>query len=115
MLILGVQIGPQICFTNANFASLFSGHSGHSGSFRSNIRHKDFRPSFVHTSVTLRVPSLDSEIGWTGEFWLKPNLLKWKKLRNYNFSATKFLLQVFRFFENKVKLNGVDWRALVKD
>ena len=35
----------------------------------SKIRHKDFR-LFVHPlSVTLRLPPLDSETGWTGELW----------------------------------------------
>ena len=29
-------------------------------------------------SVTLRLPPLDSETGWTGELWSKTNLLKWK-------------------------------------
>ena len=32
-------------------------------------------PSF---SVTLRVPPLDSETGWTGELWSKTNLLNWQ-------------------------------------
>ena len=34
--------------------------------FPSDIRHEDFR-SFVHPSVTLIPPPLDSETGWTGE------------------------------------------------
>ena len=37
----------------------------------SNIRHEDFRSSLV----TLRVPPLDSETGWTGELWSNPVLL----------------------------------------
>ena len=35
----------------------------------SNIRHEDFRPDSSSSSVTLRVPPLDSETGWTGELW----------------------------------------------
>ena len=36
------------------------------------IRHEDFLcplDSFFFSSVTLRVPPLDSETGWTGELW----------------------------------------------
>ena len=44
-----------------------------------NTRHKDFRP-FVRTSpfVTLVLPPLDSETGWTGElrFFEKSNFLR---------------------------------------
>ena len=45
----------------------------------SKIRHKDYLclsvcPS-VRPSVTLRVPPLKSETGWTGELWSKTNLL----------------------------------------
>ena len=43
----------------------------------SNIRHEDFRLSGLCPSVTLRLPHLDSETGWTGELWTKYNLLKW--------------------------------------
>ena len=44
---------------------------------QSYIRHGDFRtpsPSFV----TLVLPPLDSEAGWTGELWSKTNLLNWQ-------------------------------------
>ena len=33
------------------------------------IRHKDFRPPSVRPSVTLVLPPLGSETGWTGELW----------------------------------------------
>ena len=33
----------------------------------SNIRHEDFSPS--SSFVTLVLPPLDSEMGWTGELW----------------------------------------------
>ena len=32
----------------------------------------------ISCSVALRVPPLDSETGWTGELWLKTNLLNWQ-------------------------------------
>ena len=32
----------------------------------------------VRPCVTLTVPPLDSETGWTGELWSKTNLLKWQ-------------------------------------
>ena len=48
------------------------------GVTESNIRHKDFRPSVRPPSVTLTVPPLDSETGWTGELWSKTNLLQWQ-------------------------------------
>ena len=42
----------------------------------SNIRHKDFRLPFVlRPSCSRYAPPLDSETVWTGEFWLKTNLL----------------------------------------
>ena len=34
--------------------------------------------SYCCSSVTLRVPPLDSEMGWTGELWSKTNLLNWE-------------------------------------
>ena len=37
------------------------------------------RPSVQTSSVTLRVPPLDSEMGWTGKLWLKTDLLNWQK------------------------------------
>ena len=37
----------------------------------------DTRISFVRSSVTLVLPPLDSETGWTGELWSKTNLLNW--------------------------------------
>ena len=37
-----------------------------------NIRREDFRPA---PSVLLIPPTLDSEMGWTGELWSKNNLL----------------------------------------
>ena len=42
------------------------------------IRHKGFFRLFVHSSVTLRVPPLKSQTGWTGELWSKTNLLNWQ-------------------------------------
>ena len=42
----------------------------------SNIRHDNFRPSF--SFVTLVLPPLDSETGWTGELWSNTNLLNWQ-------------------------------------
>ena len=38
------------------------------------------RPSVLRPSdfVSLRVPPLQSETGWTGELWLKTNLLNWQ-------------------------------------
>ena len=41
---------------------------------KSNIRHKDFPAC----SLTLRVPPLNFETGWTGELWSATNLLKWQ-------------------------------------
>ena len=41
------------------------------------IRHKDFRLP----SVTLVVPPLDSETGWTGELWSKTKFLILEKFR----------------------------------
>ena len=36
------------------------------------IRHEDFRLLLLRpSSVTLTVPPLDSEMGWTGELWSK--------------------------------------------
>ena len=48
--------------------------------YKSYIRHENFRPLSVHPdfSVTLRVPPLNSETGWTGELWSKTNLLNWQ-------------------------------------
>ena len=40
---------------------------------KSYIRHEDFRSSC--SSVTLRVPPLISEMGWTGELWSKTKFL----------------------------------------
>ena len=41
------------------------------------IRHEDLRLS-VRPSVTLVLPPLDSEMGWTGELWSKTNIHKWQ-------------------------------------
>ena len=50
-----------------------------SGSNISKIRHEDFRPpSFCPFFEMLRVPLLDSEMGWTGELWSNTNILKWQ-------------------------------------
>ena len=38
------------------------------------FRHKDF----FHPSITLILPPLISEMGWTGELWSKTNLLNWQ-------------------------------------
>ena len=38
----------------------------------------DTRISGLRPCVTLRVPPLDSETGWTGELWSKTNLLNWQ-------------------------------------
>ena len=36
----------------------------------------DTRISFIHpSSITLRLPPLDSEMGWTGELWSKTKFL----------------------------------------
>ena len=75
-------------------------------------------------SVTLRLPPLDSETGWTGELWSNTNLLI---QQNIFFSIKKFLppkiidlkkgyffldfLQIFAIFIFRILL---DWRALVK-
>ena len=57
----------------------------------SKIRHKDFR-SFVHPlSVTLRLPPLDSETGWTGELW--SNFWIWGF-----FYELLYFFWIFRFF-----------------
>ena len=49
---------------------------------KKNYQILDTRISFVlippPPSVTLRVPPLDSETGWTGELWSKTNLLNWQ-------------------------------------
>ena len=47
----------------------------------SNIRQEDFR-----ASVTLVLPPLNSETGWTGELWSKTNLLNWQNKDNSLFS-----------------------------
>ena len=52
-------------------------------------------------SVTLTVPPLDSETGWTGELWSKTNILNWQNSDNsilLFFFAKKFLLQNFQIF-----------------
>ena len=47
----------------------------------SNIKKDKYRPATTTTPValyvTLRLPPLDSDTGWTGELWSKTNLLKW--------------------------------------
>ena len=53
--------------------------NGLSLKMKSYIRHEDFRSSFVCLSVRqVRTTPLDSETGWTGELWLKTNLLNWQ-------------------------------------
>ena len=37
--------------------------------------------SYYYSRVTLRLPPLDSETGWTGELWSKTNLLNWPDWR----------------------------------
>ena len=43
---------------------------------------EDFRPSVCSDFVTLRVPSLDSATGWTGELWSNTNFSIVKTKRN---------------------------------
>ena len=40
------------------------------------IIHEIFRPVYVCMFVTLRLPPLNSETKWTGDFWLKTVFLK---------------------------------------
>ena len=64
------------------------------------IKHKDFRflsvlqpsvlhPSVLHPFITLRVPPLKSETGWTGELWSKTYLLNWQNEENSIFFSKK--------------------------
>ena len=43
--------------------------------FLSYIRKEKYNPATTPMYVTLRLPPLDSEMGWTGELWSKTNLL----------------------------------------
>ena len=80
------------------------------------IRHEDFtRPSvFRPSSVTLRLPPLISEMGWTGELWSKTKFLilenkedsifylffRHKKIffRNLRFLKKSDFFEIFRNF-----------------
>ena len=60
----------------------------------SNIRHQDFHACVrASSAVTLRLPPLDSETGWTGELWSKTNLLIWQNYDKTFFCAAKKKLQ----------------------
>ena len=49
---------------------------------KSYIRKEKYRPATTPAAapmyVTLRVPPLDSETGWSVELWSKTNLLNWQ-------------------------------------
>ena len=63
--------------------------------FSSYIRHEDFRPSVPETlSMTLVLPPLKSETGWTWELWSKANLLNWQNQENSVFLAIFLLLKL---------------------
>ena len=53
-------------------------------------------------SVTLRVPTLDFETGWTGELWSKTNLPNWQNLENSIFVVKKS--DFWRFIKKKLYL-----------
>ena len=57
------------------------------------IGHKDFRPPSVLCPSRSGDPPLDSETGWTGEIWLKTNLLNWQNKKN----------SIFFFYSRKKK------------
>ena len=66
---------------------------------------------YYYYSVTLRVPPLDSDMGWTGELWSKTNYLNWQNKENKikigkkrisskfsDFSKTVIFLGFFKIF-----------------
>ena len=56
------------------------------------------RPPSVHLSVTLRVPPLKTEVGWTGELSSKTNLLNGQNKEKNIFLAKKKYLNLFLRF-----------------
>ena len=74
-----VSAAPWICFTSEKVINnvFFLSRLAKSAS-KSYIRHKDFLLICPPSSVTLRVPTLDSETWWTRELWSKTNLLDWQ-------------------------------------
>ena len=65
---------------------------------------KGFLPSYF--SVTLRVPPLDSEMGWTGELWSKTYLLNWQKEDNRFFLAVQ---KIFLKFSDVLREKSDFW------
>ena len=75
--------------------------SGNS-SVPSNIRHKDFRPSSVlhpSYSITLVLPLLKSETGWTGELLSNRVLLILKTNKIAFFLAKKNICKIYIFIK----------------
>ena len=74
------------------------------------IKKEKYNPATSITSmyVTLRLPPLDSENGWSGELWSKTNLLHWqiaffspaKKNFFKNFRWKKRFLEILGFFDH---------------
>ena len=58
------------------------------------------RPSFS-SSVTLILPPLIFEMGWTGELWSKTNLLKWQNKENMIFFCIPKIFSKFSDFLKK--------------